>query len=65
MSATENSLWETVQSLRDQFAAMSKNMEILAAKISKIESNQKLQTSTVAQKQFKPSTDQVLSTSEK
>ena len=65
MSATEESLSETVQSLRHQFAAMSKTMEILIAKISKIEPNQKLQTSTVAPKKLKPSADQILSTSEK
>ena len=39
-------------------------METLTAKISKIESNQKLQTSTAAPKIFKPSADQALSTSE-
>ena len=65
MSATEESLSETVQSLRHQFAAMSKTMEILIAKISKIEPNQKLQTSTVAPKKLKTSADQILSTSEK
>ena len=65
MSATKKSLSGTVQYLRDQFAAMSKTMKTLTAKISKIESNQKLQTSTVAPKKFKPSADQVLSTSEK
>ena len=64
MSATEESLSGIVQSLRDRFAAMSKTMEILTAMISKIESNKKLKTSRVAPKYFKPSTDQVLSTSE-
>ena len=64
MSATEESLSGIVQSLHDRFAAMSKTMEILTAMISKIESNKKLKTSRVAPKYFKPSTDQVLSTSE-
>ena len=65
MSATEESLSGTVQSLCDQFAAMSKTMEILTTTISKIESYQKSQSSTVAPKNFKPSIDQILSTSEK
>ena len=63
MSATEESLSGTVQFLRDQFASMSKTLKILTAKISKIESNKKLRALTVAPKYFKPSADQVLSTS--
>ena len=52
MSATTEYLSGVVESLWDHFAAMSKAMETLTAKISEIESNQKLQSSTVAQKKF-------------
>ena len=47
---TKESLLGIVQSFRAQFAAMSKTMKTLTAKISKIDSNQILKTSTVAQK---------------
>ena len=65
MSATEESFSETVQSLRHQFTAITKTIEILIAQMSKIEPNQKLQISTVAPTKLKPSAEQILSTSEK